>query len=126
VTAPGRPLADRRILVIEDMLHIAWEMCDELRSAGASIVGPAGQLDRALELATEEQFDAAVLDVALAGEPAGAVAEALRRRGAPFVLVSGYACEDLPEAMAGAPLLNKPVSYPTLIETLARLTSGSD
>jgi DNA-binding response OmpR family regulator len=112
------PLAGLRILVVEDMLHIAWEMCDELRAAGATIVGPTGHLDLAVELASREPIDAAVLDVALAGRPAGPIAGALRQRNVPFVLVTGYAAEDLPPAMAGAPLLAKPVAYPRLIEAL--------
>lgn len=117
--ASGQPLAGLRILVVEDMLHIAWEMCDELRDAGATIVGPVGQLEQAVDLARSEQFDAAVLDVALAGRPATPIAEAIRQRGVPFVLVSGYHASELPPAMAGAPLVAKPIAYPRLVKTLA-------
>lgn len=123
-TAPARPLADLRVLVVEDMLHIAWEMCDELRSAGAAIVGPAGHAEHALQLATSEAFDVAVIDVALNGDPATPIAEALRRRGIPFLLVSGYNCQDLPPAMAGTPLLTKPVAYPRLIAAVADLAGA--
>lgn len=115
----SRPLAGRRILVVEDMLHLAWEMCDELRDAGATIVGPVGQLEQAVELARSEPFDAAVLDVALAGRPATPIAEAIRQRGLPFILVSGYHDSELPPAMAGATLLGKPIAYPRLISALA-------
>jgi len=113
-----RLLAGLRILVVEDMLHIAWEMCDELRTAGATIVGPTGQLDLALDLAGREPIDAAVLDVALNGQTAAPLAEALRQRNLPFVLVSGYGAEHLPPAMSGAPLLTKPVAYPRLVQAL--------
>lgn len=114
-----RPLAGLRILVVEDMLHLAWEMCDQLASAGAEIVGPVGRLEQATDLAGAETVDAAVLDVSLGGESVAPVAEALRQRGVRFVLVSGYSNTDLPEAMAEAPLLTKPVAYARLIEALA-------
>lgn len=122
MTATDRPLKGLRILVVEDMLHLAWEMCDQLTMAGAEIVGPVGQLAPAIDLASREAIDAAVLDVSLAGESASPLAEALRQRSIRFVLVSGYSTADLPGAMADAPLLTKPVAYPRLIERLASAT----
>jgi DNA-binding response OmpR family regulator len=61
----NKPLHGSRILVVEDEPIIAFEILAALRLAGADVLGPALSLARALELATEEHFDCAVLDVML-------------------------------------------------------------
>ncbi len=118
---PGRPLEGLRVLVVEDMLHVAWELCDQLEEAGATITGPVGRLQNALDLAEREELDAAVLDLSLAGESAAPVAAVLRRRSVPFILVSGYAIGDVPQEMFGATLLTKPVAFQSLVRALRGL-----
>jgi CheY-like chemotaxis protein len=83
-------LAGRRILLVEDMLLAALELDDLLRSAGIETVGPAARLEQALALAERERLDGAVLDINLDGQMVFPVAEVLRRRGVPFVFLTGY------------------------------------
>ena len=80
---------------------------DVLQPMGHQIVGPAATVDKALKLAQEEQFDAAILDVTIRGGKVYPVAEALLVRGIPFVFASGYGDWDLPEALRDRPRLTK-------------------
>jgi CheY-like chemotaxis protein len=63
---------------------------DMLLDLGAETLGPATSLDSALDLASNGEFNAALLDLNLNGERTGGVAEVLRRRGLPFVFATGY------------------------------------
>jgi CheY-like chemotaxis protein len=53
-------------------------------------------------------FDAVLLDANLRGRPAGDVAAALTRRNIPFVFVTGYGRESLPESFGQTSILTKP------------------
>ena len=77
------PLADLRILVVEDEVLIAVEIEERLQRLGCEIVGPVGRLESALELARSTALDGAVLDVNVKGGDAGRnIATAGRPRGA--------------------------------------------
>ena len=69
-----------------------------------------------------DQPDAALLDLNLNGQPASAVAVALKSRGVPFVLVTGYgeAQSSEPE-LQGAPRVDKPVNHYALVRALTRV-----
>jgi len=83
-------LVGRRMLLVEDMLLVALELDRLLRCAGIETVGPARRLEQALALAEQERLDGAVLDINLDGKMVFPVAEVLRRRGIPFVFLTGY------------------------------------
>lgn len=84
-----------RILVVEDEYLIALELDTELRTAGYRVIGPAPDINRALDLLKADRPDAAILDVNLAGEWVTPVAEALQAMSVPFILASGYVAADL-------------------------------
>jgi DNA-binding response OmpR family regulator len=113
LTAPN-DLAGRRILVVEDDMLIAVFIEAALQDLGCTVVGPASRLDRALQLATEEMFDAAILDVTIRGGQVFTVAEHLRSRGIPFVLASGYGDWALPASLQGHSRLTKPFTIQEL------------
>lgn len=118
----GEGLRGRRVLVVEDEMLVAMEFESLLQRQGCAVVGPASTVDRALALLDHDQPDAALLDLNLNGEPATAVAVALRTRGVPFVLVTGYgeAQSSEPE-LQGAPRVDKPVDHYALMRALAQL-----
>ena len=123
----GEALRGRRVLVIEDEMLVAMEFESLLQRQGCAVVGPASTVDRALALLNHDQPDAALLDLDLNGEPATAVAVALKTRGVPFVLVTGYgeAQSSEPE-LQGAPRVDKPVNHYALVRALAQvMDSGS-
>jgi CheY-like chemotaxis protein len=101
------------------------EMESLLTDLGCIVLDPVPRVKEALRVLADERPDAAVLDVNLQGERVTPVAAALRERGIPFVLVSGYGSERLQEdALRGAPQLRKPVEggrlARALIEVLTR------
>jgi CheY-like chemotaxis protein len=81
----------RRILLVEDEPMIAFALEDLVGELGYEPVGPAFRLAEALDLAAQQQFDAAVLDVNLNGQLSFPVADLLVSRGIPFLFATGYA-----------------------------------
>src|SRR5450432_1520295 len=114
-------IAGCRVLVVEDEMLIAMEVEDALQALGCQILGPVATVDRALKLALEETFDAAVLDVTIRGGKAYPVAEVLLARGIPFVFASGYGDWALPEILRNQPRLTKPFTVAQLEEQIISL-----
>jgi CheY-like chemotaxis protein len=119
----SRPL----ILVVEDEFLIAMEIEQMLTELGCTVLGPVPSVARALALIEREEPDFAILDVNLGRERSAPVAEALRERGVPFALATGYDRSQLPEqAYQGAPHLGKPLDHQRLVGALGRLQARAD
>src|ERR1700761_7523930 len=98
----------RSILIVEDESLIAMLLEDFLDSLGHAVAGTEDSVSGALALAQAGNFDAAILDIHLQGEPCWAVADALADRGIPFLIATGGHTEAPPARHAGAPVLSKP------------------
>jgi CheY-like chemotaxis protein len=109
--AQSAPPSSPRILVVEDQMLVALEIVTLLEDIGCEPVGPVGHVQTAMLAVTKERLDAALLDVDLAGESVEPIADFLRRRGIPFVLVTGYARERLPARLRDAPYVAKPFTF---------------
>jgi CheY-like chemotaxis protein len=109
----------RRVLVVEDEPMIRLLLDDMLADLGYTMAAEAGRLDEALTVAKQGEFDIAILDVNLNGQPITPVVDVLVERGVPFVFVSGYARRGLPEAHSDIPLLQKPFQAEGLARALA-------
>jgi CheY-like chemotaxis protein len=106
---PGIGAKAYRILVVEDAFLLITLLQDLFDGLGWVMVGPAARLFDALQLAREEAFDAALLDVNLDGTMSWDVAMILRERGIPFVFGTGYNISAvLPDYLAGSPVIGKP------------------
>jgi DNA-binding response OmpR family regulator len=112
----------KRILLVEDDALIALDAEDVLVSAGYVVVGPAGTLVRAKQLAATEPLAAAVLDVNLNGLYIWPVAELLHNRGIPFLLLTGFSAGlEMPAFCRSQPHLRKPVMADVLLEALLKI-----
>jgi CheY-like chemotaxis protein len=112
------------VLIVEDNFLLAEVTKCLLEDSGCRVVGPVGRLECGLRLAQDEQLDGALLDINLHGEFSFAIAEVLRKRGVPFMFVSGY--EDrgiVPISLRSATRLDKPVPDDQLIDSLVALCS---
>jgi len=108
--------AGKRVLVVEDELMIRMLLQDMLTDLGHTLAGEAGRVDDAVALARQGEFDVAILDVNLNGEPISPVVEVLIERGLPFVFATGYGARGVPEPYRTTPTLQKPFQA----EALAR------
>jgi len=113
-----KPLHGKRILVVEDSYLAAEELCDTLRSAGALPIGPVGSVADAINTAEQEQLDGVLLDVGLQSVNGSKVAEYLRLKKVPFVLVTGFEKAALHPELKSAPYLTKPVLRDDLVKAI--------
>src|SRR5262249_28745662 len=111
------PLSAKRILVVEDELMIRMLLEDMLAELGCTVAAAAARIDEALEAARTAEFDLAILDVNLNGQPIVPVADVLVARDRPFIFATGYGEQGLPESYRGRPTLKKPFQ----IEGLSRI-----
>ena len=116
----GARLNARKILIVEDSYPVAESMSRTIADVGFVAVGPVDTADRAMRKIEQHVLDGVLLDVALRDGSAVAVANVLRQRRVPFLVVSAYAHDTLPVELRHAPYLAKPMTEFELIETARR------
>lgn len=121
MTVDANIAAGRRVLVVEDEPMIRLLLDDMLTDLGYTMAAEAGRIEEALTVAKDGQFDVAILDVNLNGQPISPVVDILTARGVPFVFVSGYARRGIPEQHSTIPLLQKPFQADGLARALAAI-----
>jgi DNA-binding response OmpR family regulator len=120
-SAPGA-LAGRCILVVEDEYYLADDIVRELKSRGARILGPAGELGQAERLVDDHlALDAAVIDVNLQDEMVYPLARKLRARGIPFLFTTGYDKQSIAAEFRDVRLLEKPLDIAEFLRELDAL-----
>jgi CheY-like chemotaxis protein len=103
--------ARRRVLVLDDEMLVAMMLEDMLVDLDFDVVGPFAALQGALNAVEAEPLDAAIIDLNLGrGILSTPVAEALRARGVPFLLATGYGANEQTDALGHSGLLAKPFS----------------
>lgn len=78
-----------RVLVVEDDALMAETLSDALAEQGYDVVGPAGRLEDATNLAREGALSVAVLDYDLHGHPVIPLAWSLHEAGTPVIVFTG-------------------------------------
>jgi CheY-like chemotaxis protein len=123
--AAERPATQvKRILVVEDELMIRMLLDDMLSELGYAVAAEAARIEEALEATKKADFDLAILDANLNGQPVLPVADALVARGTPFVFATGYG--EMPEPYRDRLTLKKPFQMDGLKRMLqSALDSGS-
>lgn len=121
----GPRLAALRVLIVEDELLAAMELEHLLSREGCTVLGPVASVDGALHLIEDDEPDAALLDVNLGGRQVTPLAEELKARSIPFILVTGYSRAKLQEpVLRDAPRLSKPVEERDLVREMTRAFLG--
>jgi CheY-like chemotaxis protein len=116
----GSGLSGCRVLVVEDESRIAMLIRDTLEDLGCEVVAVASRLEEARKKASSLEFDVALLDVNLDGEPSFPIAYDLLARGVPCVLATGYGVSRIPADLKDIPVLQKPFLRAELERTLLR------
>jgi CheY-like chemotaxis protein len=119
------PLRDRRILVVEDEYLIAMTLSEHLEEVGSIVVGPVSSVEKAIKaIESNQQIDAAVVDVNLGGAMAFPVVDALLARNIPFIFTSGYEGDALRERYPQIKNCLKPYLFPEMERALASAIPG--
>jgi CheY-like chemotaxis protein len=113
-------LAGRRILIIEDEVIIGMMATEMLEDLGATVLGPAMNVDQGVSLAESETADAALVDINLDGTRSDAVVDVLKRRGVPVIYTTGYGKADADGRM----VLEKPYTADALARALEMALNG--
>lgn len=120
----GEPdLNGHRILVVEDDYYLATDAAHALRGAGAEITGVCATEEAAGAELKEKQPDAAVVDINLGAGPSFKIAKALQDRSIPFIFVTGYDQEVIPQQFAHVERLEKPVQLSEIVGAISKLLS---
>jgi DNA-binding NtrC family response regulator len=123
----GADLAGCRVLIVEDESLLGMELEALLKEDGCEVLGPASTVEWALDLIYEGELDLALLDVNLKGVRATPVAAALRDRGIPFVVVTGYSRAQTSEPeLRTAPRVDKPVDCRDLRRAVAQALEAAE
>ena len=116
---PLRLKAGSHVLVVEDETLVAMFVQEVLTDCGLSVVGPFGNLSKAMVAAVHEPIDAGIIDVNLGGEFIYPIADVLAAREIPFVFVTGYGPESIERRYRHVPIIKKPVQRQTLQKLFA-------
>ena len=114
----------RRVLIVEDEPLIAMMLEDMLLDADCEIVGMASSLQTGMLLADSCRIDFAILDMTLGRDSSFPIADTLARKGVPFLFVSGYGRESLPQGHHRNVVLTKPFDYEQLIAKIDLATNA--
>jgi CheY-like chemotaxis protein len=119
------PMAETRLLVVEDEYLIRMLLEDMLADLGYTVAAAVGSIAEASQLAASGDFHAAILDVNVDGQKIFPVADILTQRKLPFVFVTGYGEGSLPPNYRNRPSLQKPFQADRLKSTIEGLLAAT-
>ncbi|MBW9091381.1 response regulator [Rhizobium wenxiniae] len=117
--------AGKHILIVEDEYFLADETRQKLEQLGSTVIGPAANVQDALELLTTSEIDGAILDVHLGDEFVFPVAERLDEANIPFVFATGYDASVIPAKFSGFTLCEKPTELGKIASALFSAGNGA-
>ena len=116
---PAEARQVRKVLVAEDQYVIALDLSEALERSGVEVLGPVATLDAGLcVLHRNNDIAGAVLDVTLQGSVVYPLAEALRRRGVPFVFSTGHRRDAIALAFRDTVCCEKPLPAEKVVRAL--------
>ena len=116
---PTSRLTGTRILLVEDDSLVGLDLEQMLMGAGCEVVGALSSVAAVVACLGIDVVDGALLDVNLGREPVYPVADLLRQRGVPYVFLTGYGSDILPDAHRDRPVILKPFEPRQVLMALA-------
>lgn len=113
----------KRVLIAEDEFLVGVMLEENLRESGYDVVGPLGELKSLLAALDTEKFDCAIFDINLGGQMVYPAVDVLRKRGTPFVLLSGYGNSNIPDPYRGVTVMSKPCEFRDIQAWLKSVTA---
>jgi CheY-like chemotaxis protein len=117
-------IASLRIFVVEDEALICMMLQDLLEDLGCTVAVVSTTLQQAIDAASRDDFDLAILDVNLHGEDITPVSAMLHERAIPFVFSTGYGRNGVPEQFSQYPVIEKPFRDTDLEVSLQLAVNG--
>ena len=90
----------KRILILEDEFYLAEDCAQEVVRHGMQVIGPVMNVEHALQALARDGLDGAIVDLNIKKRLAFDVVQALKDRGVPFVVFTGYSKLAFPEPLA--------------------------
>ena len=100
----------KRILILEDEFYLAEDCAQEVVRHGMQVIGPVMNVEHALQALARDGLDGAIVDLNIKKRLAFDVVQALKDRGVPFVVFTGYSKLAFPEPLAETVVVEKPLS----------------
>ena len=112
----------RRILVAEDEMIVAFDLCDTVEEAGFEVQGPHAGISGAMLSFQKEKPDLAILDVQLDDGVSYALAETLTKENIPVIFHSGQvSADEVRERFPGAMTLEKPCPPAQMLQAVQQV-----
>lgn len=109
----------QRILVAEDELIIAFDLCDTVKEAGFEVEGPHAGISSAMLAFQKEKPDLAILDIQLDDGVVFPLAKKLSDENIPIIFHSGrHSREEVEEKFPSATTLAKPCPPSAMIRAV--------
>ncbi|WP_260482164.1 HWE histidine kinase domain-containing protein [Sphingomicrobium flavum] len=119
-------LKGQNVLLVEDSLIIALDAEDIVSKLGAEKVQTAANVEQALALIDDHQFEFAMLDINLGDRNSFAIANVLDDKAINFVFATGYGEQaTIPERHKSRMVLQKPYTLETVERRLTEYFSPS-
>jgi CheY-like chemotaxis protein len=109
------------ILIIEDEFLVAADIRSCLERGGLRDLEHVSTESDALSAIAARDWDTAVVDANLNGRGIDRIAAALNQKNVPFVIVTGYGRQGLPQAVADVEVINKPFAPRRLVDAVRQL-----
>lgn len=112
-------ISGKCVLVVEDDYVLAREVCNDLKSHGVHVLGPAPTMHYANLIIGRRSIDGAILDIRLHGQDVYPLVEDLTARGVPIVFATAYHPEQIDARYRGFDVLSKPLDFASLRKKVA-------
>lgn len=116
-----RALFGCRIIIVEDDYFQAEDCRQMLEQAGAIVVAVSSKVPELSELTAQGSIDAALIDINLGPGLSLDFARGLRDQAIPFVFLTGYDAEMLPDDLSASPCISKPADCVRVLGALEKL-----
>lgn len=115
-----------RILVAEDELIVAFDLCDTVAEAGFEIEGPHAGISDAMLAFQKEKPDLAILDIELDDGIVFPLAQKLADENVPIIFHSGrHSREEVQERFPHAKTLAKPCPPAAMIQAVNQVLEAA-
>lgn len=116
---PDHPLSGHRIVILEDDYYQAHDCREMLESAGAEVIAISATIPDLPALLEKGPIHAVLIDINLGHGMSFDFARELKARAIPFVFLTGYDAQMLPDDLSGSAYLSKPADCGRIVSALA-------